>query len=392
MRGAGAHARRRLITRQDLTGLSIGAIASPGGLTIARTSAAGVEYDGSATPFLVDVASANVGRVGKRASHIGMRLERGTDNRLKTIGAQDPRNPNTWQFYDGNCVRTAGQSDPNGTSLAYRLQEPSGATDYGPNARYTESTYTRLSASIWYRQGALGSTYQINFQDNATPISLVSGTAVDSVWRRGSTVFASHALGTLVTIAPCQAGDLSAFGGLTQGARDVYVDCAQIESGPVSTFTPQTRAPENVSIPDATAWIASDGHFDFGCTWAPDISYADMVAYGLANPRLWTYDALNYCEINLVSQRLRVCIDGKLTALPNQIAAWNADDLIQFSPIRFGNGAPSGTVTINGAVTDLGAGDSLGPIVTVPGVGLDVFCSGMTQQLQGLICGYEVWQ
>jgi hypothetical protein len=361
----------------DFSSLSVGASATPGGLTITRASVAGAENGDTA--FKVNCSAINEGRIAQRGSNVGLRLERATTNLLT-----NPRDAQNWTNAasgGGSSTTGASTTDPDGVSRTMALHSilSGGYSKYqNPITVASGSIY---SVSAWLKPDTGNNTYEFNAFDST---SRAIGGTLQAGWQRVS---------TQITTGSNTAGLVPADGRLNNSiaaaARNYYSDLHQYELGPVSTWISGTRAGENVSIPAASAWALS-GAIKMEVTWVPDISAANAVTCGLSNFRLWTLDANNYAEIVLSTRIVKVVIGGQAELLPNALPSWSADDTLVIR-VFAGNGVPTGLYIHNGGTaTSLGSGSSQ-PYMIVASAPLDVFCNSTTQQLQGIIKSLKIF-
>lgn len=385
---------RNLIFANFVTGMSPGALpVMPAGLQLFRASVAGAENDGGANVFLRDCSAIDVARIAKRGTHTGLRLERATTNDHPF--PMDPNNP-ALNPGVGDVTPYPPVVGPDGVLSANHIQCALGGnskylTLAAPPALYTWSLFVK-AASLGAISQATG------FVNNATLLSDVFGFAAGpapAIWTRYSQSFLQS--GGLLGFVPVQGADGTLWGpppGIPAGARDDLIAYLQLEAGPLSTFISGVRAGEHMTTTAAiSAIIDNFGYFSETVTWVPDVSYADMVAWGLSPPRFWSLGALNYAEINMATRGVRVCVGGTLTVLPDAVLpAWASGDVLSITLNHMGSGTPVGMFTLNGGpVVQLGSGASLPPLATA-GVPIDLCCNGATQELQGLIQSLAVFQ
>lgn len=365
----------------DFSALSTGASASPGGLTIVRASKAGAENDGGANVFLADCANNNEGRIAKRGSFQGLRIERGMTNLITNA-----RKPSLWAGAASSGTTTDDAAvGPDGlTKAAAHVISSGGYGRYFTSATL-HPTGVSYTGSTWLKQNTL-SSYQVNLADITG--HCIGGTLAAG-WNRYNIVLnPNNASGALV---PVDGRDGSAIGGIAASAKNCFSDMMQLEAGPLSTFFDGTRAPERIYISDGSL-LAPNGYMSMEITWSPTVSYTAAVLWGYGNMRIWGIagDPNNYVEIVLATRKVKVVIGGQVEILPNALPSWSVDDVFVIR-VNAGDGIPNGTYTYNGgAVTSLGSG-SAQPYLFVSTAAIDLFCNSTTQQMDGIIKTLKVF-
>lgn len=359
----------------DFSAMSVGAMTTPSGLSVVRSTVAGAENGDNA--FLVDCAAINQGRIAQRGSNRGLRVERATTNRIS-----NPRRPSLWPqaASNGSTTDNAGIGPDGLTKAALHAINSGGFGRYYTNGTSLMANGTRYTGSLWMKKNTLD-PYQFNLSD--TVGNYVSGAALPTSWLRYSQERVSTANGGGFMPADGR------LGGIAAGARNYYSDLHQLEAGTLSTWIDGTRAGDQIL--NTLGIIGANGSIKFELIWTPTITPASAVTWGITALTLWRLDASNYIEINTATRKVKVVIGGQVEILPNALPAWSLDDTLLIR-VDAGNGIPTGSYIHNGGPrTSLGSGSSQ-PYLITGGANVDFFSNGTTQQLQGIIQKVTVYR
>lgn len=256
----------------------------------------------------------------------------------------------------GSATHTNNQAGVDGKNLATRVVTT--AANWSNYDSWVNSSQDNMIYHFWVKQGSVGATYQGDDSTSAGNNRAAIGGSAPAVWTRLVFPTISNASAGIAGI-PARGIDMSAYGGVTAGARDQVVDFVTIESGG-STF--------------ATSEIYSAGNTSQNATRAADLPSApssaltsggklavefDIYPLGASSAYkndqyLWYYDASNNAYIQQSTRKIIVTLAGNAFTLPVAIPSFSANDDVKIY-LECGTGIQSHAwVSINGTVTDLG--------------------------------------
>ncbi len=346
------------------------------GLTFARASSGHSVQSGDTSVVLV--SGNDSPRYGRRASADPMGLVVEPERTTLIVNSRQVTGSG---WTPGLTAATADYAAGlDGTTVADRVQANSGG--YGPYAVITLATATKYIASAWLRGTTAGGIFQLRFSatGGTTVIAAASGTDSVPVYRRVE-VRLDTGNSTGGQLHTSDGADRAVDGGIAAGARDAVIDLIQVELGRyateamVTTGTGATRAGERLYHPTGSALLVS-GRLSLAFTVQPKGSSLD---YAGSNPRLWTVDANNYCEIDATTRLARVVVGGAAYVAPVPLT-WAANDVVDVF-VRAGNGVPYAAYRVNGGASTLLSTDSPSSqgSLSIPGA-LDLLCNGTAQQ------------
>jgi hypothetical protein len=374
-----------ILASWDFTVLPAGEQASmPTGLTFTRASGGYTVRTGSSTVVQGLTASdrARVGRTSD-AHNLALILEHASTNRIIRPNEPSTAIPPWITAGTSGMTWTTGQSDPAGGTEAWRIQNTTGTICHYQNTTSAFSTGQALTASLWVREGSAGGLFQLRLNQGGGLVAV--GGSAGSVWRRVRATFVAiaNAVGQLV---PSSGQVLTANGGIAAGARDAICWNPQVELGRIATehitttTAAVTREAEHMHADDGAA-LSSGGRVSMAVRLRPKGAPTDY----LANPRLWTLDASNYCEVNATTGAVVVVIGGAAYTTASA-ATWAADDLVDLW-VEAGGGTSNTVVKYRvneGAAATLGTSASPQGSVTPAGP-LDLCCNSTANQFTSRI-------
>ncbi len=338
-------------------------------MTMLRASSGYSVQSGDATVITTGTLGSNdVPRFGRLtdAAPVALIVEHAATNR-----EPDSRAFNAGSWGAGsNCTVTANHiNGPDGTLVADRLN-CTAASAFTPY--FTDTTGAGDSAgAAWIR--AESGTQPVSMQVGKTTTDFRFGDVGDTAsgWRRFRGSYTNSGGNTFHT-----PGDYAP--GLRTGPADCDYDLSQLETGLISTEAVPTsggtgtRAAEHLSK-DAVVAYLSMGRLSLWISLRPKGGVYDYAA----SPRVWTYDATTWCEIDKTTGIVTVSVAGAVRTLTPRLE-FLPDQLVDLWIEAGGTTQPArGAYRIDGAPgvpmepTDDAAQSA------IPAVGpLDLLCNG----------------
>ena len=318
--------------RRVATGYQAGAAFR--GMTWSRASCADSVQTGTSTALILPT-QADLMKFGRAndAWDAGLLIEGPCTNEVP-----DPRNFAAASWLIPPTSLDAAQPNPFGTSGgSYRIAI-SGATVF------REVAYSAGTSTVWTQsQWVLGAAPNANLVANGA--SQRFGTTAGSVGAWGRIVITgSVPLGSSIANI-VDARDQTASGGLTAGARDVYVDAVQREARAYATsFVPSgTRAGAQLQFP--TIVTHGLGRVSLHVSLRP---MGARTAYS-ATTYLWYVDASNYASFVPSTGVLTIAIGGATNTVT--LPAWAQYDLLDLYVGAGGGVATLVKYRLNGGAT-----------------------------------------
>lgn len=332
-----------------------------GGLVFGTTSAAQIAQTGAATA--ASIAAGKPG-IAEYTQGRGLSFFPATANVTAYRDMSAPGTPGSGVTYTAG----AAPSPLGGADTSHRVQVNSGGYSNYSSAGAGAGTRT---LQFWIKSHASANVCHVNRYDGTTDsYTSTPGTSwqfVRDIWTSGAA--------PILMMSDGRAGD----GGIpAAGARDHDIDLAMVVDGKdYGPWCSTTRSANSTYSPGAQ-WFTSSGRLKLEIDMVIGVASADLAAA----MRLWTDrdDATTYVEVD-TSRNVNVSVGGSVVTLPSTIPAWSALDDWRLR-VDAGNGAPTGSVTINAATTSLGTG--VGSHASIAPIEIDIGCNGTSNLIPGI--------
>lgn len=348
----------------------------PGGLAYTRASAATTIHPSVSSPAASGFTT-NVARiVTTTAARAALLFEGAATN---GHASDTPWDAATWTgapLAGSTTTQDAVTLDPAGVAgCALHAVLSGGYGRYDSAAAfYAADILGQLITVHHYTKGAAAAVYGSNAYDGTLGHGAIA--TLTGAWDHQAATYI--AAGRVRSVVVADGRDESATGGATAGARNYRSARHMIETGPRASSwiaAASTRAGGRLRTTSAGSFVV-DGRL---CVeWTFEALHDCTVLPW--SPRLWTFDADNYAEIDRAARCIRVVVDGAAYWVSAPIT-WSRGDLVVLR-LDVGNGPTTGTVQVaGGRVCAINDGRTL---ASLPSSGtLDIGSSNATLQLEG---------
>lgn len=381
--GASRATAQRVIWLADFAAVTPGAASEPAGVPYTRASAATTIHplvaSMSASGFATDAARI----VTTTGGAVGLFLEGTATN---GHASDTPWDAATWAGAPSggsSTTQDASTLDPAGVAGCALHAVLSGGYSRHDSAatHFAASILGQLVTAHCYAKGTASATWASNAYDGAVGHGATS--TLTGGWDHVVNTYTAAARTRSIVYADgrdtATMGGTSAGGGAAAGARNFRTARHMIQTGPraSSWIAPTTtRAGARCRLADL-ADVVRDGRLCLELSFVAPYASSSLPW----SPRLWTIDASNYAEIDMLARCIRVVVDG-VAAWVSAPITWSRGDVVVLR-LDVGNGPTTGTVQVaGGRVCAINDGRTL---AALPASGtIDLACNGTASQLEGV--------
>lgn len=364
----------------DFTALAPGAVdLSATGAVLTRASSATVQTS-SSTVVTAGIGN-DVARVGSNGTALGLVLE---ETRTNFIARARDATSVAWQP-GGSAPQTRPYGvGPDGDATTPTRHQISSA---GSSRYYACSGMGTTTAihSCWIRRPLTTGAIQVAGTGAGTGTNCFYGTtSAGTTWQRVSA--REGPIAGAFNASSGNANDATTRGGIAAQALDQVTDLHQAESGLhpteviITAGATGTRAGERLYYATGSSLI-NNGRLGLGYSIHPKGTSSQY----LANMRLWTIDASNYCEVDFSTRKI-VTVIGGVSYTTASAMTWAASDQVDIW-VEAGGGTLNTVAKYRvneGSTTTLGTSGAAQGTIAASGA-VDLLCNGTANQFNAWV-------